>query len=137
MRLNHLDILEQCFREKFRGYNKEEVDAFMHLVSEDFKAMAEDIQRLREELEAKNKTIRQLENDGGKRLAASLTPDAFKEKALQIIESARGQAEQHKQNAEQELALLNQEIQKMKREKSDLIDSIKETIRDRLGQIKK
>ena len=49
----------------------------------------------------------------------------------------RRQAEQHKQNAEQELALLNQEIQKMKREKSDLIDSIKETIRDRLGQIKK
>jgi cell division initiation protein len=137
MRLNHLDILEQCFREKFRGYNKEEVDAFMHLVSEDFKAMAEDIQRLREELEAKNKTIRQLENDGGKRLAASLTPDAFKEKALQIIESAKEQAEQHKQNAERELGLLNQEIQKMKREKSDLIDSIKETIRDRLGQIKK
>jgi len=137
MRLNHLDILEQCFREKFRGYNKEEVDAFMHLVSEDFKAMAEDIQQLREELEAKNKTIRQLENDGGKRLAASLTPDAFKEKALQIIESAKEQAEQHKQNAERELALLNQEIQKIKREKSDLIDSIKETIRDRLGQIKK
>jgi cell division initiation protein len=137
MRLNHLDILEQCFRKKFRGYNKEEVDAFMHLVSEDFKEMAEDIQQLREELEAKNKTIRELERDGGKRLAASLTPDAFKEKARQIIESAKHEAEQHKQNAERELNHLYQEIKKMKLEKSDLIESIKKTIRDRLGQFKK
>ncbi|SVA20042.1 uncharacterized protein METZ01_LOCUS72896, partial [marine metagenome] len=26
MRLSYLDILEQCFHDKFRGYNKQEVD---------------------------------------------------------------------------------------------------------------
>ena len=39
MRLNHLDILEQCFRDKLRGYNKEYVDTFLHLIADDFKEM--------------------------------------------------------------------------------------------------
>jgi len=43
MRLNHLDILEQCFRDKIFGYNKEDVDTFLHLVAEDFKEIIEDV----------------------------------------------------------------------------------------------
>ncbi|NIP99550.1 MAG: DivIVA domain-containing protein, partial [Nitrospinaceae bacterium] len=34
MRLTYLDILEQCFREKFRGYSKQEVDTFLQLVAD-------------------------------------------------------------------------------------------------------
>ena len=43
MRLSYLDILEQCFHDKFRGYNKQEVDTFLHLIADDFKAMTEEI----------------------------------------------------------------------------------------------
>ena len=43
MRLSYLDILEQCFHDKFRGYNKQEVDTFLHLVADDFKSMSEEI----------------------------------------------------------------------------------------------
>ena len=43
MRLSYLDILEQCFHDKFRGYNKQEVDTFLHLIADDFKSMAEEI----------------------------------------------------------------------------------------------
>lgn len=43
MRLTYLDILEQCFHDKFRGYNKQEVDTFLHLVADDLKSMAEDL----------------------------------------------------------------------------------------------
>ena len=43
MRLSYLDILEQCFHDKFRGYNKQEVDTFLHLVADDFKSMTEEI----------------------------------------------------------------------------------------------
>ena len=50
MRLTHLDILEQCFRDKFRGYNKDEVDTFLHLVADDFKEMAEEIEQLNKKL---------------------------------------------------------------------------------------
>ena len=43
MRLTHLDILEQCFHDKFRGYNKQEVDTFLRLIADDFKSMVEEI----------------------------------------------------------------------------------------------
>ena len=43
MRLTYLDILEQCFHDKFRGYNKQEVDTFLRLIADDFKSMIEEI----------------------------------------------------------------------------------------------
>ena len=43
MRLTYLDILEQCFHDKFRGYNKQEVDTFLRLIADDFKSMMEEI----------------------------------------------------------------------------------------------
>ena len=43
MRLSYLDILEQCFHDKFRGYNKQEVDTFLHLIADDIKSMTEEI----------------------------------------------------------------------------------------------
>ncbi len=43
MRLSYLDILEQCFHDKFRGYNKQEVDTFLRLIADDFKSMIEEI----------------------------------------------------------------------------------------------
>ena len=46
MRFTHLDILEQCFREKFRGYSNQEVDTFLQLVANDFKEMEEEIKRV-------------------------------------------------------------------------------------------
>ena len=54
MRLNHLDILEQCFRDKFFGYNKEDVDTFLHLVAEDFREITEELDLLKKEIDKKN-----------------------------------------------------------------------------------
>ena len=61
MRLTYLDILEQCFHDKFRGYNKQEVDTFLHLVADDFKSMAEDIKGKDRQTDLKNKEIRELQ----------------------------------------------------------------------------
>ena len=61
MRLTYLDILEQCFHDKFRGYNKQEVDTFLHLVADDFKSMAEDIKGKNRQTELKNEEIRKLQ----------------------------------------------------------------------------
>jgi DivIVA domain-containing protein len=60
MRLSYLDILEQCFHDKFRGYNKQEVDTFLHLVADDFKSMAEDIKGKDRQTDLKNEEIREL-----------------------------------------------------------------------------
>ncbi len=60
MRLTYLDILEQCFHDKFRGYNKQEVDTFLHLVADDFKSMAEDIKEKDRQINFKTEEIKEL-----------------------------------------------------------------------------
>ena len=139
MRLNHLDILEQCFRDKFRGYNKKEVDTFLHLISDDFKNMTEEIENLQIQVAELDQVIEEMKsNDNDSPTSPSgFDPEQLKEKAKQIIQSAREQAEQHKSKAMQEMNMVKSEVDKLRQEKSKLIDNIKETVRDHLQQFKK
>ena len=57
MKLNYLDVLEQCFRNTIFGYNKEDVDTFLHLVAEDFKEISEELELLKKEITKKNKDL--------------------------------------------------------------------------------
>lgn len=63
MRLTYLDILEQCFHDKFRGYNKQEVDTFLHLVADDFKSMSEDLKDKERQIDLKNEEIKELKQN--------------------------------------------------------------------------
>ena len=131
MRLNHLDILEQCFRDKIFGYNKEDVDTFMHLVAEDFKEITEELDLLKKETDKKNKNTEKFNgqetHNAGERKNEfeKITPDIIKEKAKRIINAAREHANQHKKKAEHELSNLKREIEKIRQEKKALIDAIK------------
>ncbi len=142
MRLNHLDILEQCFRDKLRGYNKEDVDTFLHLIADDFKEMGEEIELLNKKLAKRDRTIAKLKQEAeAKPYAAnpdnlSITPDMIKEKAKRIINVAREHADQHKKKAEQELSSLRNEINKIKKEKKSLIENIKLSAQKHLAQYK-
>ncbi len=131
MRLTHLDILEQCFRDKFRGYNKDEVDTFLHLVADDFKEMAEEIEQLNKKLGQKDRVIKQLQEKG-----PTLAPEMIKEKAMRIINVAREHADQHRKKAEKELSILKSDILKIKREKKNLIETMKSTALEHLAQFK-
>ena len=131
MRLTYLDILEQCFRDKFRGYNKDEVDTFLHLVADDFKEMAEEIKQLNKKLEQKDRVIKQLQKEG-----PTLAPEMIKEKAMRIINVAREHADQHRKKTEEELSTLKNDILKMKREKKNLIEAMKSTALKHLAQFK-
>ena len=131
MILTHLDILEQCFRDKFRGYNKDEVDTFLHLVADDFKEMAEEIEQLNKKLGQKDRVIKQLQEKG-----PTLAPEMIKEKAMHIINVAREHADQHRKKAEKELSILKSDILKIKREKKNLIETMKSTALEHLAQFK-
>ena len=125
MRLNHLDILEQCFRDKFFGYSKEDVDSFLHLVADDFKEISEELELLNIELDQANQTIESLKEEAehktgiSKNRSIEITPEIIKEKAKKIINAARDHASQHKKKAEHELAGLKREIEKLKEEKKN------------------
>ena len=142
MRLNHLDILEQCFRDKFRGYNKQEVDMFLHLVADDFKEMSEEIENLKKKIKHKNDIIEDLKSQSG---TGSQTDSAdphtaheiLKDKARQVILEVREQAEGHKKKARQELSGLRKDIKKLTAEKSNLIKNIKKSALEHFDQFKK
>ena len=105
MRLNHLDILEQCFRDKLRGYSKQEVDTFLHLVADDFKEMTEEIELLTKKL-------------------------AHKEKIIKELQETREKLEENKKAVSEPPAKTLEEIKQLKKqvaEKDQLIRELKET----------
>ena len=131
MRLNHLDILEQCFRDKFFGYNKEDVDTFMHLVADDFKDMANELDHLKKQIDQKNLTPVKTNEENHKSEKTKsdtngITPEIIKEKAKKIINAAREHANQHKKKAAHELSNLKKEIDKLKEEKRNLAETPKQ-----------
>ncbi len=141
MRLNYLDILEQCFRDKFRGYNKEEVDTFLHLVADDYKEMAEELQKMKPRLAEMDALIQELKSNPARNEESEstikLTREILKDKAKHILDAARAQADQHKTKAQDELKQLKKDIEKLRQDKTSLIRSIKESVRDQLHQFKK
>lgn len=155
MRLNHLDILEQCFREKFRGYSKEEVDSFLELVSRDFREMEdeleslkrkskrqdskdEQINELRAELEEKSRIIEDLQKNSGDGAepGSQAAHEAIREKAKRVLTAAKEHAERHREKADKELEQIREEIRQLKLEKKNVMESIKNTARNYIDTIK-
>lgn len=60
MRISPLDILQQKFKTKIKGYDPEEVEAFLNLVAEDYKKANEEISRLTEKIEEQKKEVEEL-----------------------------------------------------------------------------
>jgi len=128
MRLTHLDILEQCFHDKFRGYNKQEVDTFLRLIADDFKSMVE-------EIKDKNSEIKKLRS-GMKSRPAEIDTSIEMEKAKEIVNAAKNQVEEHRKESMKELEQLIQDIEELKKQKSTLIKNIKSTATEHLNKIK-
>ena len=179
MRLSYLDILEQCFHDKFRGYNKQEVDTFLHLVADDFKSMTTEIKGQEKQIAAKDDEIKELISDLETRSAeptippeveeeladlrkrveekdllikelqdtqnqtengdnpfSQLTPEILKEKAKKILNTAKAEAEQYRQDAIKEMELLTQDVEKLKEQKKTLMANIKSTAIEHLNKFK-
>ena len=128
MRLSYLDILEQCLHDKFRGYNKQEVDTFLRLIADDFKSMAEEIRD-------KDSEIKNLLSALKSQPAEKDTSIAL-EKAKKIVNAAKNQAEQHRKESMKELEQLIQDIEELKKQKSTLIKNIKSTATEHLNKMK-
>ena len=181
MRLSYLDILEQCFHDKFRGYNKQEVDTFLHLVADDFKSMSEEIKEkeklisekdekikeiqaelesrilkknstipteieeeladLRNQVEEKNLIIKEMQDaqspsQNEDNPFSQITPEMLKKKAKKIINTAKDQAEQYRQDMTKEMELLTQDVEKLKEQKKTLMANIKSTAIEHLNKFK-
>lgn len=128
MRLTYLDILEQCFHDKFRGYNKQEVDTFLRLIADDFKSMVE-------EIKDKDSEIKKLRS-GMKSRPAEIDTSIEMEKAKEIVNAAKNQVEELRKESIKELEQLIQDIEELKKQKSILMKNIKSTATEHLNKIK-
>lgn len=45
------DVMEARFRQSFRGYNQEDVDEFLEIVTNDYAALNKEIDRLKQEVD--------------------------------------------------------------------------------------
>ncbi len=130
MRLDYDGILAQTFKDSFRGYSKEEVRDFLKIVAKDFKEMKRDLARLREELNLKDRQVRELD----KALASGKTQpvsnienfrSSLQEKARKFVNQARDEADRHRQKAETEVNHLQGDIRRLKVERQYLIDNLR------------
>jgi len=128
MRLTYLDILEQCFHDKFRGYNKQEVDTFLRLIADDFKSMIEEIKDKDYEIKNLRSTMKSRPDEIDTSIAT--------EKAKKIVNAAKNQAEEHRKESMKELEQLIQDIEELKKQKSTLMKNIKSTATEHLNKIK-
>ena len=51
MKLTPLDIQQQKFQVKWRGYDKQEVETFLEMISEDAEALLQECNKLKKEIQ--------------------------------------------------------------------------------------
>jgi len=134
MMLDHDTILAQTFKKSLRGYSEEQVQDFLKIVAKDFKEMKRDITSLREELNLKDKQVRELDEalSSGKAQPATNFESfraSLQEKARKFVNQARDEADRHRQKVEAEVNHLRSDISRLKAERQHLIDNLKAATR--------
>lgn len=102
MPLTPLDIRNKTFRRAFRGYDEDEVDAFLEQVMREFEQLLRDNAALRDQVEMYSSRLQQYENLEhtlhNALIVAQQTADevraAARREAELVLEEARRQAEQ-------------------------------------------
>ncbi|MGM0608225.1 MAG: DivIVA domain-containing protein [Candidatus Muiribacteriota bacterium] len=119
MRITPLDIRKRVFSKSFRGYSIEEVDEFMHTVSEEFNRIYTENKNNKNEVAKLEETIKEFQE---------------MEKTLkQALLSAQKTSGQLKTNAERECQLIIKEAE-LNAEK--IVESAKEEAKDLMKNIK-
>ena len=133
MRLTPLDIRKQEFTRGFRGYEPEEVNAFLQMVSSQWDEVLDDSRRKDEkirELESKMEHYAKVEE--ALQEALQTTRDTSRkalqnaeEKARLIVQEAERRAEDIKRNAEQDRHQIKRETAKLSGRRSEIISRLR------------
>ena len=97
--LTSADIHNKEFSRQFRGYDEDEVDAFLDEIVNDFDTLLQENQRLREENESYQKRKAQFA-EMEKHLQNTL--ETAKKTAEEVVETAKQRAEEMRQSTEEE-----------------------------------
>jgi cell division initiation protein len=140
MRITPLDIGNHAFPTRLSGYDREEVDAFLTMIAEDYEAVVREAEALREEvvrLEARvegltaNETILQETLVTAQKLSDELRGTAAKESEL-VIGEAEIRAEKILDAAHRRAARLAEDIREMKALRMRLAATVRAAIETHL-----
>ena len=145
MKITPLDIQQQQFRVRFRGFDMVEVDNFLDLLANEFEELLKDNNQLREEDRRKLARINELEAGekelrdtlvSAQRITEEMKNNARKEAEL-IIEEAKLNAQKIIGNGQSQALQVENEINQLKRQRAQFEASFKANIEMHLKMIEK
>lgn len=136
MKITPLDIQQQQFRVRFRGFDMVEVDNFLDLLANEFEELLKENSQIREEDRRKSERIDQLEAGekelrdtlvSVQRITEEMKNNARKEGEL-IIEEARLNARKILEAAQGQALQIEGEINQLKRQRAEFESSLRATV---------
>jgi cell division initiation protein len=136
MKITPLDIQQQQFQVRFRGFDMVEVDNFLDLLANEFEELIRENSHLREEDGRKFSKIQELESRerelrdalvSVQRITEEIRENARKEGEL-TIQEAREQARRIIENAQSEAFQIDGEIHQLKKQRAQFEASLRATI---------
>jgi cell division initiation protein len=136
MKITPLDIRQQQFNVRFRGFDAEEVDTFLEMIADEYEEVIEENKRLKEEMEKREKDMKLfVENEeklkkelrSSRHAGEDIAKTAGKE-AQKIIEDAELKAREILGNSHVEVDRIKKEIDVLKEQKNQMKAKIKEII---------
>ena len=143
MRLTPLDIQNHRFRRRLRGYDPDEVDAFIEMIAGDYESLGREAEQLRErvrDLEARvgalssNEKLLQDTLVTAQALSEDLRRTALKESEVMLSE-AEVKAEKVLDAAHRRVAKLAEDIREMKALRTRLAAAVRTTIETHLAML--
>jgi len=136
MKITPLDIQQQQFRVRFRGFDMIEVDNFLDLLANEFEELLKENSQLREEDRRKLERINQLEAAekevrdtlvSVQRITEEMKTNARREAEL-IIEEAKLNARKIIESAQAQASQIVMEINQLKRQRAEFEAALRATI---------
>jgi cell division initiation protein len=143
MRLTPLDIQNHRFRRRLRGYDPDEVDAFIEMIAGDYESLGREAEQLRERvrgLEARvgalssNEKVLQDTLVTAQALSEDLKRTALKESEV-LLSEAEVKAEKVLDAAHRRVAKLAEDIREMKALRTRLAAAVRTTIETHLAML--
>jgi cell division initiation protein len=136
MRITPIDIRQQHFAVRFRGFDPQEVDAFLEDVAEDYEALMRENGLLKEQLASLEERSRGV-SDREKVLQDTLVmtqqmSEQIKENARReaeaLVREAHAQRDRALQDIEADAGRVRADLSNLKRLRHELIENLKSTV---------
>jgi len=143
MSITPLDIRKASFKKKMRGYDPDEVDSFLEMVSVEFENLTNDYEKIKfncQQLSEQIHSYQNLEKSLQETLVMSQKAsddmkESAKDKAQQILQDAELKAGKMIHDKKEELKNITVEIKKAEKQRDEIIWSLKQFLENQMKNV--